>query len=55
MDNEKLSKEFIDKVEELCRKLEPKNKENNPLWKFINEVCKEDKLPYPTKRGEQKD
>jgi hypothetical protein len=55
MDKEKLSKEFIDKVEELCRKLEPKNKENNHYGNFINEVCKEDKLLYPTKRGDQKD
>lgn len=32
---------FKIKVHELVKRLEPKNKENNSLWNFINDVCKD--------------
>lgn len=37
-----VSEEFKKKVEELCNRLGPKNKENNALWQLVSEICKED-------------
>lgn len=37
-----VSEEFKKKVEELCDRLAPKNKENNALWQLISEICKDD-------------
>lgn len=37
-----VSEEFKMKVEELCDRLGPKNKENNALWQLVCEMCKED-------------
>lgn len=34
--------EFKRAVERLCNELEPKDKENNALWKLVSEVCKRD-------------
>ncbi|WP_078429363.1 hypothetical protein [Alkalihalobacterium alkalinitrilicum] len=35
----------VEKIKKAARDLEPKNKENNPLWDLVNEVCKEDIAP----------
>ncbi|MCM3669014.1 hypothetical protein M3181_08365 [Mesobacillus maritimus] len=37
-----VSEEFKKKVEEVCDRLAPKNKENNALWKLVSEICKDD-------------
>jgi hypothetical protein len=37
-----VSEDFKKKVEELCDRLEPKNKGSNSLWKVVSEICKED-------------
>lgn len=36
-----VSEEFKKKVEELCDRLAPKNKENNALWQLVSEICKD--------------
>lgn len=36
-----VSEEFKKKVEELCDRLGPKNKENNELGQLVSEICKE--------------
>ncbi|MEK4974729.1 hypothetical protein NSQ89_20555 [Niallia sp. FSL R7-0648] len=40
--DEGVSEEFKRAVERLCKELEPKDKENNALWKLVSEVCKWD-------------
>ncbi|WBL15673.1 MULTISPECIES: hypothetical protein [Sutcliffiella] len=37
-----VSEEFRNKVEELCDRLGPKNKETNALWQLVSEICKDD-------------
>lgn len=37
-----VSEEFKKKVEELCDRLGPKNKDTNALWQLVSEICKED-------------
>lgn len=37
-----VSEDFKKKVEELCHRLAPKNKENNALWLLVSEICKDD-------------
>lgn len=40
--DEGVSEDFKTKVEELCDRIGPKNKENNSLWQLVSEICKED-------------
>ena len=37
-----ISEEFKKKVQELCKRLQPKDKENDALWQLISKICKED-------------
>ncbi|WP_179295417.1 hypothetical protein [Bacillus sp. FJAT-45350] len=37
-----VSEEFRKKVEELCDRLGPKNKETNALWQLVSKICKDD-------------
>ncbi len=36
-----VSEEFRKKVEEICDRLGPRNKENNALWQLVIEICKD--------------
>ncbi len=44
-DNHESFKESVEKLRKVARELEPKNKEDNDLWKLVNEVCKGDVAP----------
>ncbi|WP_159433185.1 hypothetical protein [Bacillus massilinigeriensis] len=42
--DEGVSEEVKLAVERLCKRLEPKDKENNALWKLVTEICQQNEV-----------